>query len=460
MPKMHATTHAIAPTSPVSASFASEGIPAWLRGGTIYGIITSRVGAGTFRDVADRLDDLADLGIAAIWLAPVTKTLPNHFGYEVTDYLDVRPEYGTIEDLRALVEAAHARGIRVLLDVVPNHTSVRHPWFQAAERDGPASPFHAWYDRDDAGAPTNYFDWTHLPNLNLDHPEVRAAITEAMLFWVRECDIDGFRVDVAWGIRQRRPDFWPTFVQAFRGLKPDGLLVAEASAHDPFYLKNGFDLVYDWTPDLGHWAWDGAFEGGTPIPAAIRTAVEAGVTGAYDPTARTLRFLNNNDTGARFITRHGDDMYRVALALLMTLPGVPCLYLGDDIGAEYEPYGPVEAFPTHADRGLRSYVRALVRLRRELLAGPARSWSWLRTSDNDAVLAFAIDGDAGPVIVLLNFSAKARSVRIVERDLPGSLRDAAIVADRLAETEIAIDDESIPLDAWGVRVLTPAQVLP
>lgn len=460
MPNMHETTHANASALPGPAPPASDVIPLWLRGGTIYGSITGRIGTGTFRDVIIRLDDLADLGVAAIWLAPVTETLPGNFGYEVTEYLDVRPEYGTIADLRALVTAAHEREIRVLLDVVPNHTSVRHPWFKAAERGGPESPFFSWYDRDDTGAPTSYFDWTHLPNLNLDHPEVREAITEAMLFWVRECDIDGFRVDVAWGIRQRRPDFWPAFVQAFRALKPDGLLIAEASAHDPYYLEIGFDLVYDWTPDLGHWAWDGVFDGAAPISSAIRAAVDAAITDTYDPTARTFRFLNNNDTGARFITRHGVDMYRVALALLMTLPGVPCLYLGDEIGAEYEPYGPVESLPSGDDRDLCSYVRALVRLRGDLLSGLSCHWAWLPTTDNDAVLSYVIDGDAGPVMVLLNFSDTARSVRMVDRDWLGAFGDATVVSDRLSGADIAIIDGSIPLTAWGAHVVTPAQVLP
>jgi glycosidase len=453
-------TRANTTTLPRSSPPASDGLPVWLQGGTIYGIITSRVGAGTFCDVMTRLDDLADLGIAALWVAPVTKTLSGHFGYEVTDYFDVRPEYGTIEDLRALVAAAHERNIRVLLDVVPNHTSIHHPWFQTAERDGHASPFFSWYDRDDTGAPTSYFDWTHLPNLNLDHPDVREAITEAMLFWVRECDIDGFRVDVAWGIRQRRPDFWLTFVQAFRALKPDGLLIAEASAHDPYYLENGFDLVYDWTPDLGHWAWDGAFDGLAATPSAIRAAVDAAIDGTYDPTTRTLRFLNNNDTGIRFITRHGKGMYRVALALLMTLPGVPCLYLGDEFGAEYEPYGPVEPLLSSDDGDLRSYVRSLVRLRRDVLADPSLHWSWLHTSDNDAVLSYLIKGNTEPVIVLLNFSDTARLVAIHDHEPLGTLGDAPVLSDRLSGTEIAVNEGLIPLAAWGARVLAPVQVKP
>lgn len=460
MPTPDALPHPIeTPTAPISSPAAGE-LPAWLHGGTIYGVVISRIGAGTCRDVIGRLDDLADLAVAAIWLAPVTRTVPGHFGYEVVDYFDVRPEYGSIDDVRALVGAAHERGIRVLMDVVPNHTSIHHPWFQAAEAEGEASAFSSWYDRDGTGAPTCYFDWSHLPNLNLDHPEVRKTIAEAMLFWVRECDVDGFRVDVAWGVRARRPDFWPAFAATFRRLKPDGLMLAEASAHDPYYLENGFDLVYDWTRDLGRWSWDGVFDGPAPIPAALRTAVDAARDGAYDPTSRTFRFLNNNDTGARFITRHGEDRYRVALALLMTLPGVPCLYLGDETGAAYEPYSPIHPVSPDDDRDIRSHVRALIRLRRDLLADPSAHWSWLPTNTDDTVLAYAIDHDRGPTIVLLNFSDAVRSVTFTDRDGLDAFGTATRAIDRLSALELDLTAGSIGIAAWGALVLTPAQVMP
>jgi glycosidase len=439
------------PTSLASMP-ATGGVPRWLRGGTVYGAIVERIGNGAFHDLIDRLDDLADLGVAALWLAPITETLPGCFGYEVVDYLQPRAAYGTRDAFRDLVRQAHARDIRVLLDVAPNHTSVAHPWYVAAETGGPSHPRHDWYDRDESRTATHYFDWTHLPNLNFDHADVRQAMTDAMLSWVRECDVDGFRIDVAWGIRQRRPDFWAGFAGAFRTLKPDGVLIAEASAHDAYYLANGFDLVYDWTADLGHWAWQDVFSSEISIPDALRAAVTAAIEGAYNPTTQTFRFLNNNDTGTRFISRHGAGMYRAALATLMTLPGVPCLYLGDEVGAAFEPYGPAAPVGREDPHGLRPFVRRLVGLRRAMLDTGAVSWAWLGTGPHDTTMAWSITG-GNPAVIVINWTDRAMTVRLRETDIANVFPRGVEISDRISGQHIDITSGILDLGAWGVAML-------
>ncbi|HSJ87157.1 MAG TPA: alpha-amylase family glycosyl hydrolase, partial [Anaerolineales bacterium] len=229
--------------------------PAWVETAIVYGIIPTKFGHPAFKAITERLDYLADLGINAIWLAPVNVSPPGDYGYAVVDYFELNHGYGTKEDFHRLVQEAHGRGIRVLMDFVPNHTSAQHPYFLSAQAGGPDSPYWNFYDRDENGQPTHYFDWTHLPNLNYANQEVRNMMIEAFAYWVREFDVDGFRVDACWGVKQRRPDFWPQWRKELKRIKPDLMLLAEASARDPYYFDNGFDVAYDWTDQLGHWAW-------------------------------------------------------------------------------------------------------------------------------------------------------------------------------------------------------------
>ncbi|HYN87176.1 MAG TPA: alpha-amylase family glycosyl hydrolase, partial [Ardenticatenaceae bacterium] len=228
---------------------------AWVEQAIVYGVIVRLFGNEGFRDITARLDYLRDLGINALWLSPVNLSPRGDYGYAVTGYFELNPIYGTKDDFREMVQAAHTRGIRVLMDFVPNHSSAQHPYYRDAEENGRESPYYDFYDRDENGEVTHYFNWEHLPNLNYDNPEVRRFMLAAFSYWVREFDVDGFRVDVAWGIRERRPDFWPEWRRELKRIKPDLLLLAEAGARDDYYFDNGYDAAYDWDAQLGHWAW-------------------------------------------------------------------------------------------------------------------------------------------------------------------------------------------------------------
>ncbi len=347
---------------------------AWIESAVVYGMVVRNFTSAGFRGVIDRMDELQSLGITALWFAPITRTIPDYFGYEVTDYFDVRPEYGSLDDFRALVDAAHERGIRVLMDFVPNHTSIEHPYFEHTREFGEASPYFDYYDRNDGGGYTYYFEWSHLPNLNFDNPEAKRFMTEAFMFWVREYGVDGFRADVAWGIKERRPDYWLELSADINRIKPDALLIAEASARDPFYVENGFDAAYDWTVELGVWAWGDVFALGFPMSMAMRDALTNNGEG-YHPDSLVFRFLNNNDTDMRFVSVYGVDRYRMALAMLMTLPGIPCIYTGDEVGAEFLPYETTWEIGWEDPHELRPFVERLVRMRHEHPALYSRQWS-------------------------------------------------------------------------------------
>jgi glycosidase len=431
----------------------------WIDDAVAYGVVPRNFDPPGFNGVAARLDDLADLGVTALWFAPITRTLRDLFGYEVTDYFDVRAEYGTRDDFRALVEEAHVRGIRVLMDFVPNHTSIEHPYARNAAANGRASPYWDYYDRDPGGNLTHYFNWGHLPNLNYDNPEVARFMMEAFAYWVREFDVDGFRVDAVWGIKERNPEWLTAFLAEMNRIKPDSLLIAEASARDEFYFEQGFDAAYDWTDELGHWAWGDALGGIAPVGKAMVDVLTDGGEG-YHEDALVMRFLNNNDTGARFVSTYGVDFYRTALAMLLTLPGLPCLYTGDEVGAEYQPYdqtGPIDWTDHH---GLRDDTKKLIGLRRSTPALHSREWLPLAVEPAAPLFAYLRGGGSGRrVIVLLNFSGDDLEATVeLPEAIAASFGDSALTDLWSGEPVPAVAGGrvAVAISGWGFRFITGA----
>jgi cyclomaltodextrinase / maltogenic alpha-amylase / neopullulanase len=401
--------------------------PAWIETAIVYGIVPFLFGSPAFKAIQERLDDLADLGIDAIWLGPINTHPADDYGYAVEDYFGLDPAYGSKEDFRQLVQAAHSRGIRVLMDFVPNHTSNTHPYFLDAEQRGPESNYWDFYDRDENGDYTYYFEWTHLPNLNYDNPEVRQMIIEAFSYWVREFDVDGFRVDVVWGVRERYPEFWLEWRRALKRIKPDLFLLAEATARESYYFENGFDVAYDWTDRPGGWAWEIVWNAYKyRLLAYNLTYALTNRPEGFHPDALIFRFINNNDTGKRFITKHGEGVTRVATALLFTLPGVPLIFTGDEYGLEFEPYQQLEPlifeeqFP-----GLRDYHKKLITMRKSLPSLHSRHFS-LITPDAipQNVFGYIRYGEESdlPILVLLNFSEETA---VFEFDLPEEFNSLA-----------------------------------
>jgi glycosidase len=286
---------------------------------------------------------------------------------------------------------------------------------------------------------------------------------EAFSYWVREFDVDGFRVDVAWGIRERRPDFWPEWRKELKRIKPDLLLLAEASARDPYYFDNGFDAAYDWTDALGVWAWK------LPWDAYKYRLLAYNLTDAlsnrpdgFHTDALIFRFLNNNDTGERFITKHGEGVTRVATALLLTLPGIPCIYTGDELGEEFKPYedpGPlswIERAP-----GLREYHKKLLGIRHALPSMHSRLWTPLileAARDQVAYGYLRYHGEyEDPVLVLLNFGPEPAELAFSLPESFSALSEAASLEDLFngegVTLEAADGSLKVAVPGYGVRIL-------
>jgi cyclomaltodextrinase / maltogenic alpha-amylase / neopullulanase len=390
--------------------------PSWVDAAVVYGAAPYFFEPATFAGVEARVDEIAALGATVLWLSPVTAAAAGDFGYAVTDPFALREQFGGERGFRSLVDAAHRAGLRVLVDFVPNHLSTQSAYFQNAARSAERSPYYDWFDRDGAGEITHYFDWSHLANLDYDNPQVRGYVTAAFSRFVREFGVDGFRVDASWAVARRAPEFWPHLRAELQRIDPDILLLAEASGRDAYPFANGFDAAYDWTSQPGEWAWRDAFaDDGRVHLDALRAALssEAGAAGTH---RLVLRFINNNDTGRRFIDRFGPQLTKVAATLLFTLPGLPLIYNGDEAGAAFEPYD--EGPPIRWDDSgeLASHYRKLATIRRQSAALRSTKLQMLRTDHDEAVLAYlrpgaSLDDDR---LVLLNFSRQALQARAAD----------------------------------------------
>ncbi|MGH7540132.1 MAG: alpha-amylase family glycosyl hydrolase, partial [Gemmatimonadota bacterium] len=430
--------------------------PSWIDTAIVYAAVHQIWGGGAAA-VEERLPYLRDLGVDALWLWPPTTTRALGEEYAIADYFSLDGEWGTPEEFRSLVDRAHELGIRVLLDVVPNHSSIEHRYYQAAEREGPGSHYWDFYDRKPNGEFTHYFDWEHLPNLNYDNPQIRRMMTDAFSYWIREFDVDGFRVDAAWGIKRRRPDYWVDWREEMKRIKPDLLLLAEATARDPYYFENGFDVGYDWTMHPGQWPWASLWD----FRQEIQSLSMPTLSHRYPKDARILRFLNNNDTGVRFAERYGPEVTKVASALQFTVPGIPLLFGGDEIGASYQPYGVLEKVPWKDRFGLRPWYDGLIALREQQPAILGSDIAVL-TSDVGSVISYvrpaALGG--GPLLVVLNFERKGGPTTIAADPALDEILRAGVLEDALTGERLTVraggGDLTLPMPAYGVRVLVPA----
>jgi alpha-amylase len=321
-------------------------------------------GIGDIRGMTSKLDYLEDLGVEGVWLMPIMPS-PSYHKYDVTDYRDIHPDYGTLEDFKAFVREAHARNIRVIIDLVVNHCGAGHPWFQSA-LEGPESLFRDYFvwandaaidslnyaakaaeDSDNVrkwiaveGQEEKYYAYFggHMPDLNFDNPKVRQEVYDIGRFWLQEIGVDGFRLDAAKHIfpDERAEDshaFWVEFRQEMERAKPDVYLVGEvwsdAQTVAP-YLK-GLPALFNF--DLGY-AITHVVNAGMDTIRLITKYKE--INDFYHTVTSDFidaTFVKNHDQN-RILSEVGGDKNkaRMATALLLTLPGSPYLYYGEEIG--------------------------------------------------------------------------------------------------------------------------------
>jgi cyclomaltodextrinase / maltogenic alpha-amylase / neopullulanase len=371
--------------------------PDWLRDGVIYEIFPRDFSAaGNLNSVTAKLDQLKKLGVNILWVMPIhpigEKGRKGDFGspYSIRDYYAVDPNYGTLDDFKKLVAEAHQRGLKVIMDLVANHTS----W------DSVMMTNKDFYKQDAQG---NIISpdpgWSDVAGLNYANPQLRAYMIAMMKYWVQTCDIDGFRCDVAWGVPT---DFWEQARAALEKTKPDIMMLAEADKPD--LLTNAFDLDYSWS--LLH-SLNDVLEHGAP--ASKLQATWQDDVNRFPQDALHMRISDDHDE-SRAITRYGINGALAASALMFTLDGVPVLYNGMEVGDATESGDPAlfDKLPiVWAPRErppMREIYHSLIQLREKNPAFTNHHVCWLRNSDENDLVTLMRSDKTNEFVVVINFS--------------------------------------------------------
>jgi glycosidase len=431
--------------------------PRWSDSAVIYSAVPALFGKKGYASVSGRLKQIAGLGADTLLLSPVSANVKGDFGYAVVDHFQVRKDLGTEAEFRALVQNAHSRGLKVLLDFVPNHLAGAHPYAADARTRGTSSPYYDWFERQANGEPVHALGLATLDVLNYDNPEVQNYLIAALGYWVQTYDVDGFRFTSANAVGSRAPEFFRRAREELTRIKPDLLLMGASSPGETQMFTAGFDAALDRKVAEGEAALGDAFGAsnrGDDVER-LRTMLSTDFNGV-PRVARLVRFLNDDDTGARFATRHGAARAKAAAALLLTLPGLPLIYNGDEVGAEFDPMTANKPIDWRDRNGLTPLYTKLIKLRRTTPALRSPALQLVTTDQPLDVLAY-LRGTVQPVLVLINVSTDVMETKLESSPVITELTACGMLEDLLSGESLRIDPAApmIKMTAYGTRVLRP-----
>jgi len=410
--------------------------PDWAEESTIYEIYVRTFGGeegAVFDAIVDRLDYIDSLGVDVLWLTPVLENDHAPHGYNTTDFFSIASDLGTREDYERLVAAAHDRGLRVLFDLVCNHSARTHPYFRAAVAD-PDSEYREWYEWRTGTQPETYFDWEHIANFDFDHLPVRRHLLDVVAEWAPL--VDGFRCDMAWAV----PDpFWREIHDYCRARDSDFLLLDETIPYIPDFQAGLFEMHFDSTT---YHALHRVGNGEDPevIVDAIKNRARAG----FPDHAGFMLYAENHDE-TRYVLAHGRPAAEAAAGALFTLPGAPLVYAGQEFGQR----GRRDDLAwEHAHEDLRGHFRALAAVRED---NPALSAEAplsrvpydVRAGDADRVVAYARRAASAGVVVVLNFGADPATVAVPAAAERTDLPSGESVAAGDGENTVTVDSVAV-----------------
>ncbi len=432
--------------------------PDWLQDAIIYEVFPRAFSAeGTLDAVRQRIPELRDLGVTCIWLMPIHPIgMCGRKGilgspYAISDYRSIHPDLGTLQDLKRLVRTAHGYGMKVIMDFVANHSAI----------DCRLQKVHPeWYKCDSLGRPESPgFGWTDVLGFDYRNRDLRKYMIETMRYYIKECDIDGYRCDVAALVPT---DFWREARCAIKELKPDAILLAES--HEPSHNAQAFDLTYE--ENLPQILQKVFF--GTLSARAVRHLIEEDRL-TFPVGSMRLRYLENHDQprAAELIGVRGR---KVAAALLFTLDGVPLIHNGQEIGETRcaSLFDPFKIQWESGDYIMREVYRHLSRIRNNVPALRRGSLTFLNVARDDSVLAYYREYEDSRIVVLLNFAGEMIETRVgAPKEL---VRNYADIGYRFTElngqtSPVCIHGQGllgreVSLDPYGIRIFSLEAISP
>lgn len=385
------------PTTSESVFSRASTAPGWLRSGLIYEVFPrSFSAAGDLNGVTAGLDRLKNLGVTVVWLMPVhpvgqaRKLGPDGSPYAVRDYYAISSDYGTKEDLRHLVDAAHRRKMKVIMDMVADHTAfdsvmMKHPDF---------------YEHDKNGQLVSPHGWTDVAALEYTNLALRRYMIDMFIYWVKEFGIDGYRCDAAELVPT---DFWEQARADLERIRPDILMLAEASKPD--LMQKAFDIDYGW-PLL--FKLDDVI-GGTAPATELRATIDQ--QRARFPKGSVHMMISDDHDEQRALVRYGAPGALAASALMFTLDGVPLLYNGMEVADATPSTAPAlfETLKIYWRSGelrpeFKQFYSFMIPFRQQHSELWRGDLVWLHNSDEQHVVSYEQHSAAEDVLVVINFS--------------------------------------------------------
>lgn len=430
-------------------------LPTWARDAVIYHIFLDRFYpgdgvpwkkptnlsgffGGTLRGAIQKLDYIQSLGCNTIWLSPLFAS-PSHHGYDATDYYTVEPRFGTNADLKELIEKAHQRGIRVILDLVANHWSNQHPTFQAAQRDE-NSEYRAWYTWQRwPDEYTSFFGVKGMPQLNLKHKPASDYLLACVQYWL-ENGVDGYRLDYAPGPPHT---FWADFRQTCKAVNPDVFLFGEVVRHSEgiaAYIPH-FDGCLDF---LLADALRRTFVLETSTLLEFEAFLAAHET-YFPPDFSLPAFLDNHDM-TRILYLAGEDKAKVKLAalVLFTLSAPPVIYNGTEVGvSQRNPLGRFEEarlpmlWENEQDEDLLTYFQRLGALRKQFPTITSGRRTVLHLNVQNGTYAYLRTSETSSVLIVLNTGRCAQTIDVPVATFQTPLKDL------LNGNQITVSEDSV-----------------
>ncbi|TAE30936.1 MAG: alpha-amlyase [Candidatus Kapaibacterium sp.] len=418
--------------------------PEWSKNATIYEVnIRQYTKEGTFKAFEQHLPRLKAMGVDILWLMPIhpigEKKRKGAKGsyYAVKDYLAVNPEFGTMEEFKALVKKIHGMGMYVVLDWVANHSA----WDNALVEQHPD-----WYSKSAEGhfQPTPWYDWDDIIDFDYNKPELRKYMTDALKYWVREADIDGYRCDVAGFIPV---DFWENAREELDALKPVFML-AEWESRD--LHKKSFDMTYSWS------LWDkmcDATKGGKGIDGLVEYMAHDVST--FPADGYRMTFTDNHDKNSWAGNQYSffGEGLEAAMVLASTVNGMPLVYSGQEAGLDrslafFEKDEIV--WKPHRNEELYKKLFTLKHSNQALWNGAAGG-EMVRVYNNamKQIVSFYREKNGDRMLTVVNFSPKPVTVTLQTKYQTG------IYTDVFSAKELTLKgDDSFTLPAWGYMVVS------
>lgn len=367
---------------------------------------------GDIKGIIEKLDYLEGLGITALYLTPVFESISNH-KYDTINYMEIDSRFGTKEDFANLVKLAHQRGIRIVLDAVFNHCSMQMEQFQDVIKNGKASPYYEWFLIDGDFPDPEYVNYecfaacNYMPKINTANPKAQEFLLEIACYWVREFDIDGWRLDVSDEVSH---EFWRRFRHAVKKEKADCVIIGE-NWHDayPYLRGEQYDSImnYSFTKACLDYFAKGRFNA-----AQMAEKLNGNLMRNMEQVNEMmLNLLDTHDTH-RFFTEVGKEKEKLlaAIALLVVFPGAPCIYYGTEICMEggYDPDSRrcFDWDESHWDQKVMEMVKSLIALKKKKVL----QYGSVEITEKDEMLCIRRSMEGQEIVLFINMSEKKKRI--------------------------------------------------